>query len=240
MIGRIHSFESFGTVDGPGVRFVTFMQGCPLRCQFCHNPDTWDPNGNCQYEFTPEQLRDEVVKYRSFIKSGGVTVSGGEPLMQSEFVAEFFRLCHAEGLHTALDTSGAIITDKVLKVLDNTDLVLLDIKTMDAELYPTLTGVKQNNNLAFLDILEERKIKTWVRHVVVPNLTDNDEWLRKLGEHVSHYDCVEKIEILPYHTLGTYKYEKLGEKYKLEGVPALSAQRANEIRSMMSQYKPCQ
>ena len=205
MIGRIHSFESFGTVDGPGVRFVTFMQGCPLRCQFCHN-------GKCQYEFTPEQLRDEVVKYRSFIKSGGVTVSGGEPLMQSEFVAEFFRLCHAEGLHTALDTSGAIITDKVLKVLDNTDL----------------------------DILEERKIKTWVRHVVVPNLTDNDEWLRKLGEHVSHYDCVEKIEILPYHTLGTYKYEKLGEKYKLEGVPALSAQSANEIRSMMSQYKPCQ
>lgn len=240
MIGRIHSFESFGTVDGPGVRFVTFMQGCPLRCQFCHNPDTWDPIGKCQYEFTPEQLRDEVVKYRSFIKSGGVTVSGGEPLMQSEFVAEFFRLCHDEGLHTALDTSGAIITDKVLKVLDNTDLVLLDIKTMDAELYPTLTGVKQNNNLAFLDILEERKIKTWVRHVVVPNLTDNDEWLRKLGEHVSHYDCVEKIEILPYHTLGTYKYEKLGEKYKLEGVPALSAQRANEIRSMMSQYKPCQ
>lgn len=240
MIGRIHSFESFGTVDGPGVRFVTFMQGCPLRCLFCHNPDTWDPNGKCLYEFTPEQLRDEVVKYRSFIKSGGVTVSGGEPLMQSEFVAEFFRLCHDEGLHTALDTSGAIITDKVLKVLDNTDLVLLDIKTMDAELYPTLTGVKQNNNLAFLDILEERKTKTWVRHVVVPNLTDNDEWLRKLGEHVSHYDCVEKIEILPYHTLGTYKYEKLGEKYKLEGVPALSAQRANEIRSMMSQYKPCQ
>lgn len=240
MIGRIHSFESFGTVDGPGVRFVTFMQGCPLRCLFCHNPDTWDPNEKCLYEFTPEQLRDEVVKYRSFIKSGGVTVSGGEPLMQSEFVAEFFRLCHDEGLHTALDTSGAIITDKVLKVLDNTDLVLLDIKTMDAELYPTLTGVKQNNNLAFLDILEERKIKTWVRHVVVPNLTDNDEWLRKLGEHVSHYDCVEKIEILPYHTLGTYKYEKLGEKYKLEGVPALSAQRANEIRSMMSQYKPCQ
>ena len=240
MIGRILSIESFGTVDGPGVRFVTFMQGCPLRCQFCHNPATWDPNGKCQYEFTPEQLRDEVVKYRSFIKSGGVTVSGGEPLMQSEFVAEFFRLCHDEGLHTALDTSGAIITDKVLEVLGNTDLVLLDIKTMDAELYPTLTGVKQNNNLAFLDILDERKIKTWVRHVVVPNLTDNDEWLRKLGEHVSHYDCVEKIEILPYHTLGTYKYEKLGEKYKLEGVPALSAQRANEIRSMMSQYKPCQ
>mgnify|MGYP002657118705 FL=1 len=189
---------------------------------------------------TPEQLRDEALKYRSFIKSGGITVSGGEPLMQAEFVAEYFRLCHEEGLHTALDTSGAIITDKVLNVLDNTDLVLLDIKTMDAELYPRLTGVNQNNNLAFLDILEERGINTWIRHVVVPEITDNDKWLRKLGNHVAHYNCVEKIEILPYHTLGTYKYEKLGEKYKLMDTPALSAQRANEIRNMMSQYKPCQ
>lgn len=240
MIGRIHSLESFGTVDGPGVRFVAFMQGCPLRCLFCHNPDTWHIDGKCQYEFTPEQLINEVVKYRSFIKSGGVTVSGGEPLMQAEFVADFFQLCHEAGLHTALDTSGAIITDKVQKVLDNTDLVLLDIKTMDAELYPKLTGVKQNNNLAFLDILEERKIKAWVRHVVVPGLTDDDLWLHKLGEYVSHYNCVEKLEILPYHTLGTYKYKELGVKYRLEGVPALSEQRANEIRSMMAQYKTCQ
>lgn len=240
MIGRIHSFESFGTVDGPGVRFVVFMQGCPLRCQFCHNPDTWNPQGACQYEMTAEELKDEVVKYRSFIKSGGVTVSGGEPLMQAEFVAEFFGLCHAEGLHTALDTSGAIVTDKVQRVLDNTDLVLLDIKTMDAELYPTLTGVKQTNNLAFLDLLEQRGIRTWVRHVVVPGLTDNDEWLHRLGEHVARYACVERIEILPYHTLGEFKYEKLGLKYKLEGVPALSAERAQEIRRMMSAYKPCQ
>lgn len=240
MIGRIHSLESFGTVDGPGVRFVAFMQGCPLRCLFCHNPDTWHIDGKCQYELTPEQLINEVVKYRSFIKSGGVTVSGGEPLMQAEFVADFFQLCHEAGLHTALDTSGAIITDKVQKVLDNTNLVLLDIKTMDADLYPKLTGVKQNNNLAFLDILEERKIKAWVRHVVVPGLTDDDLWLHKLGEYVSHYNCVEKIEILPYHTLGTYKYKELGVKYRLEGVPALSEQRANEIRSMMAQYKTCQ
>ena len=240
MIGRIHSLESFGTVDGPGVRFVAFMQGCPLRCLFCHNPDTWHIDGKCQYEFTPEQLINEVVKYRPFIQSGGVTVSGGEPLIQAEFVADFFWLCHEAGLHTALDTSGAIITDKVQKVLDNTDLVLLDIKTMDTELYPKLTGVKQNNNLAFLDILEERKIKAWVRHVVVPGLTDDDLWLHKLGEYVSRYNCVEKIEILPYHTLGTYKYKELGERYRLEGVPALSEQRTNEIRSMMAQYKTCQ
>ncbi len=143
MIGRIHSFESFGTVDGPGIRFVAFMQGCPLRCLYCHNPDTWDPKGKCQYELTPQELLDEVLKYKTFIKNGGVTVSGGEPLIQAEFVAEFFRLCHEEELHTALDTSGIICDEHAMNVLDNTDLVLLDIKTMDSELYPRLTGVQQ-------------------------------------------------------------------------------------------------
>ncbi len=177
MIGRIHSFESFGTVDGPGIRFVAFMQGCPLRCLYCHNPDTWDPKGKCQYELTPQELLDEVLKYKTFIKNGGVTVSGGEPLIQAEFVAEFFRLCHKEGLHTALDTSGIICDEHAMNVLDNTDLVLLDIKTMDSELYPRLTGVQQKNNLLFLDKLEERGITTWVRHVVVPGFTDDDNWL---------------------------------------------------------------
>ena len=239
-IGRIHSFESFGTVDGPGVRFVVFMQGCPLRCLFCHNPDTWNPQGKCQYELSPQELTDEVVRYRPFIKSGGVTVSGGEPLMQADFVADFFDLCHREGLHTALDTSGAVIGGSVERVLDNTDLVLLDIKTMDAELYPRLTGISQSNNLAFLDILERRRLKTWVRHVVVPGLTDDDHWLRRLGEHVARYECVERIEILPYHTLGEHKYEQLGMKYRLGGTPALSTERAAEIRAMLSEYKPCQ
>lgn len=239
-IGRIHSFESFGTVDGPGVRFVVFMQGCPLRCMFCHNPDTWNPHGKCQYELSAQELIDEVVRYRPFIKSGGVTVSGGEPLMQANFVADFFSLCHKEGLHTALDTSGAIINNDVERVLDNTDLVLLDIKTMDPQLYPRLTGVGQTNNLAFLDTLEKRKLRAWVRHVVVPGLTDDDRWLRRLGEHVSRYECVERIEILPYHTLGTYKYEQLGMKYRLGGIPDLSAERADEIRIMLSEYKPCQ
>lgn len=239
MIGRIHSLESFGTVDGPGVRFVAFMQGCPLRCLFCHNPDTWRPDGECQYEMTPRQLVGEAAKYRPFIKKGGVTVSGGEPLMQADFVAEYFRLCHEEGFHTALDTSGCIISESVADVLSHTDLVLLDVKTMDPDLYPRLTGLSQTNNLAFLDILEERRVPVWVRHVVVPGLTDDDEWLCRLGEHVSHYDCVQKIEILPYHTLGEYKYEKLGMKYRLAGVPALSAERASEIRRMLSRYKPC-
>lgn len=240
MIGRIHSLESFGTVDGPGVRFVAFMQGCPLRCLFCHNPDTWDVKGKCQYEFTPEQLRDEVIRYRSFIKSGGVTVSGGEPLMQADFVAEFFELCHSEGLHTALDTSGAYISDSAMRVLDNTDLVLLDVKTMDSALYPRLTGVRQTNNLKFLDILEHRHIPTWIRHVVVPGITDNDEWLNALGHHVAQYECVERIEILPYHTLGEYKYRQLGLEYRLKNIPPLSAERAQEIREMLSVYRPCQ
>ena len=194
MIGHIHSLESFGTVDGPGVRFVAFMQGCPLRCMYCHNPDTWDPKGTCQYEMTPQQLVDEALRYRSFIKNGGVTVSGGEPLMQAEFVREYFRLCHNEGLHTALDTSGAFCTEDALRVLDETDLVLLDVKTMDTELYPKLTGIKQDNNLAFLDNLEERGIRTWIRHVVVPGVTDDDNWLIRLGEHVGRYKCVEKIK----------------------------------------------
>ncbi len=238
-IGRIHSVETFGTVDGPGIRFVAFMQGCPLRCQFCHNPDTWDPQAKCQYEMTPRQLLGEVLRYRSFIKNGGVTLSGGEPLMQAGFAAEFFALCQAEGLHTALDTSGFYCTPRALEVLQHTDLVLLDIKTMDPDLYPHLTRQRQENNLKFLDELQRRGISTWVRHVVVPGLTDDDEWLRRLGEHVSHYDVVQKIEILPYHTLGTFKYRQLGLTYPLEGVQPLSAERTKAIRQMLSVYKPC-
>lgn len=239
LIGHIHSFETFGTVDGPGVRFVAFMQGCPLRCLFCHNPDTWQIDATCKYNMTPEELFAEVQKYKSFIKSGGVTLSGGEPLMQADFVREFFRLCREAGVHTALDTSGALCNETALGVLDYADLVLLDIKTMNTQLYPKLTGVQQKSNLEFLEQLQKRNVKTWIRHVVVPGLTDNDEWLDKLGEHVAKYDCVEKIEILPYHTLGEFKYKNLGLKYSLDGVPPLSAERAKQIRERLSKFKPC-
>lgn len=239
MIGHIHSIETFGTVDGPGIRFVAFMQGCPLRCMFCHNPDTWNAQRQCQYNLTPEELLKEVLSYRSFYSSGGITLSGGEPLMQADFVHHFFKLCHAEGLHTALDTSGAYLSPKVEEVLAETDLVLLDIKTMDAELYPRLTGQSQKNNLMFLDRLQSLGIPTWIRHVVVPGLTDNDQWLDRLGQHVSQYSVVEKIEILPYHTLGEYKYEKLGINYPLKGTEPLKAERVNEIRKQLSKYKPC-
>ncbi len=216
------------------------MQGCPLRCQFCHNPDTWNPNGKCQYEMTPSQLRDEAMRYYNYINKGGVTLSGGEPLLQAEFVTEYFRLCHEEGLHTALDTSGYFCTPHAMEALEHTDLALLDIKTMDAQLYQKLTGVPQKNNLRFLDILQEHGITTWIRHVVVPGLTDNDEWLHRLGEHIARYSVVKKIEILPYHTLGAYKYKKLGIPYPLEGVKDLSPERTKAIKQMMSQYAETQ
>ena len=238
MKGRIHSMESFGTVDGPGIRFVAFMQGCPLRCQFCHNPDTWNPQGDCQYELTPQQLLEEVMRYKSFIAKGGVTLSGGEPLMQPLFAREFLARCQSEGLHTAIDTSGAYCTPNALAVLDHTNLVLLDIKTMNPALYPMLTGARIENNLRFLDELQERGTDVWVRHVVVPGLTDDDHWLHELGRHVARYSVVKKIEILPYHTLGAYKYEQMHMAYPLQGVESLSAARTQEIRQMLSAYKP--
>lgn len=227
MIGNIHSLESFGTVDGPGIRFVTFMQGCPLRCLFCHNPDTWDPAAECQYHMTPQELFDETVRYRSFIANGGVTVTGGEPLMQAEFVREYFALCQADGIHTALDTSGIYVTSTALSVLDHTNLVLLDIKTLDPDLHKRLTGHPGDNPRKFLDELQQRGIKTWIRHVVVPGLTDNDEWLEALGQFVNGYSVIEKVELLPYHTMGTFKYEKLGIAYPLAGVEPLSPERLN-------------
>lgn len=239
MTGRIHSLESFGTVDGPGIRFVVFMQGCPLRCQYCHNPDTWDLHGECKYEMTPEELFTEVNKYRSYISSGGVTVTGGEPLLQAAFVREFFSICMREGIHTTLDTSGFLLTPQALSVLDYTNLVLLDIKTINPELHPVLTGVKGDNTLRFLDELEKWGIATWVRHVVVPGLTDDAYWLNALGEYISRFKVVEKIEVLPYHTMGAFKYRQLGIPYTLEGVEPLSAESLKAAREILAKYVKC-
>lgn len=225
MQGKIHSLESFGTVDGPGIRFVVFLQGCPLRCLYCHNPDTWDTKGGSKYLFTPDELLAEVLRYKSFIAKGGVTVTGGEPLLQAEFVKEFFLLCKEEGIHTALDTSGAIITERALNALDNTDLVLLDVKSIDAVQHKELTGVKMNNTLKCLEYLEENNIPTWVRHVIVPGWTDNDTLLKKLADFLSPYQCVEKVELLPYHDMGTRKYEQMGLEHSLKGVAPLSDER---------------
>lgn len=230
--GRIHSLESFGTVDGPGIRFVVFMQGCPLRCLYCHNPDTWDTRGEAKYRLSPASLLAEVLRYKSYISNGGVTVTGGEPLLQPEFLKEFYRLCKREGIHTALDTSGYVCSDKALDVLEYVDLALLDIKTADAVLHPRLTGVPAENTFKFLDELEKRNVPAWIRHVVVPGLTDDDVALGTLAEYISRYRVVQKVEVLPYHTMGAYKYKSLGLAYPLEGVPPLSPERLQEIKTL--------
>lgn len=234
--GKIHSLESFGTVDGPGIRFVVFMQGCPLRCLYCHNPDTWEVKRETPYQLEPKALLAEVLRYKNFIAKGGVTVTGGEPLLQPEFLKEFFRLCRENGIHTALDTSGYICSGKALEVLEYVDLVLLDIKTIDAGLHPRLTAVKLDNTLRFLDELEKRDIPVWVRHVVVPGLTDNDEDLEKLAGYVSRYKVIQKAELLPYHTMGTYKYEAQGLDYKLKGVEPLSAERLANAKTIFRKH----
>lgn len=231
--GRIHSLESFGTVDGPGIRFVTFLQGCPLRCLYCHNPDTWEPRRKVAYELTPRELLDEALRYRNFIVRGGVTLTGGDPLMQAEFAREYFRLCREEGLHTALDTAGSIVTPQTLAVLDFTDLVLLDIKALDADLCRRVSGVDGSRTLRFLDAVQQRGTPVWIRHVVVPGLTDDDAQLDKLVAYLKPYTVVQKIEWLPYHTLGVFKYKELGVPYPLDGVEPLSAER---IRAICERY----
>lgn len=222
MLGRIHSIESFGTVDGPGIRFLAFLQGCPMRCLFCHNPDTWDKDAPVEYEWTAEELLEETLRYKSFIKSGGVTCTGGEPLMQADFVREYFTLCREKGIHTALDTSGVIFNDKVKAVLDVTDLVLLDIKTLDDTLHKTYTCAERTNNHAFLNYLQEIGKPTWIRHVVVPGYTYDDERLLALKDYLAAYTVVQKVELLPYHSMGAYKYEKLGIPYPLKDLPELT------------------
>ncbi len=237
---KIHSLESFGTVDGPGIRFVAFLQGCPLRCLYCHNPDTWGvhssekgPDVSEIREMSARELFEEVCRYKSFIKSGGVTLSGGEPLMQAKEILEFFEMCRADGIHTALDTSGVLWNADVERLLDFTDLVLLDIKSIDEAQFETLTVTgKLRKSLDFLDILQQRGVKTWIRHVVVPGYTDDDALLERLKTFALSYSVVEKVEILPYHNLGVPKYEALGLDYPLDGVEPLSAERIASIRSM--------
>ena len=230
LLGRIHSLESFGTVDGPGIRFVTFLQGCPLRCLYCHNPDTWCVESEVKYELTPQQLVEEVMRYRSFIAKGGVTLTGGEPLMQADFCREFFRLCHEEGIHTALDTAGTIFNEKTLSVLDFTDLIMLDIKALHPDLCRKVCGNDGRNALRWLDELEKRGKEVWIRHVVVPGLTDDGGLLEELWEYLKPYKVVRKIEWLPYHTMGVFKYKDLGVEYLLDDVPPLSAERIRYIR----------
>ena len=219
MIGHIHSIESFGTVDGPGIRFVIFMQGCTLKCKYCHNRDTWKVNAG--KKITIDELVKEIQNYRTYIENsgGGVTVSGGEPLLQAEFVTELFKNLKELGIHTALDTAGSIpLSPSIKELLKYTDLVLLDIKHIDDEKSKNLTGFSNKNNLEFAKYLNNINIPIWIRQVLVPGYTDDKFDLQKLKAFINSLSNVEKVELLPYHNLGKFKWDEIGDKYELENV----------------------
>ena len=216
---KIHSTESFGTVDGPGIRFVLFLQGCHLQCKYCHNRDTWDMNGG-EYKLVDEII-EKIKKYKNYImpSGGGVTVTGGEPLLQANFVLELFKRLKIDGISTCIDTSGMVgLTDEIKEVLKYTDLVLLDIKHIDSEKCKELVGISNKMELEFARYLSDNKIKMWIRQVLVPGYTDDEKDLLKLKDFISTLDTVEKVQILPYHSMGKYKWEKLRMKYPLDGV----------------------
>ena len=223
--GRLHSIETFGTVDGPGVRFVVFFQGCPMRCIYCHNPDTWDIE-NASLTLTAEETLAKMTRNLPFYKTGGITASGGEPLVQIDFLTELFTLAKAEGIHTCLDTSGATFnekdTERIDKLLAVTDLVMLDIKHTDEGEHLKLTKRPITAPLAFLNHLNEKGVKVRIRQVLVPGITDTEEQLTALGKIVASVKNLDKVEILPYHELGRVKYEKLGIDYPLEGTRTLT------------------
>ena len=229
-LGRVHSTDSFGTVDGPGIRYVVFMQGCLMRCRYCHNRDTWDLREGGEVKSHEEVFR-EILKVKSFL-TGGVTVTGGEPLLQAEFVSELFAECRKHGIHTCLDTNGFTksITEPVERLLENTDLVLLDIKHMDEDLHQKLTYVTGRHTRNFALYLHEINKPAWFRYVVVDGYTVDPQYARMLAEFVEPMKNVEKLEILPYHSLGVHKWDLLNDTYELESVKPPSSEALEAIK----------
>jgi pyruvate formate lyase activating enzyme len=233
--GRIHSIESMGLVDGPGVRTVVFFQGCKLRCAYCHNPDTWATEGGTEY--TPEELLKKILRFKPYFErsGGGVTFSGGDPLLQPEFLLEMLQLCKEQGIHTTVDTSGYGLGsyDEILKY---TDLVLLDIKHVDDFGYKNLTGRSMHGLNQFLKALDRSNVKVWLRHVVVPGITEGKEHFERLKEIIKDIKNVEKLELLPYHTLGVQKYEKMNIPYRLEGVEPMDKQQTKGMEKELNDF----
>ena len=242
MNGYIHSTESFGTVDGPGVRFVIFLQGCPMRCQYCHNPDTWKMNAGTVR--TPQSLIQEYERNQAFYSSGGITVTGGEALMQIDFLLELFTLAKQRNIHTCLDTSGVTYhpgasdyNRKLDTLMAVTDLVLLDIKHMDSTIHKELTGHDNTNILAFARYLDEKNIPVWIRHVIVPGITDDAKYLTLLGEFLGTLSNIKALDVIPYHIMGITKYENLGIPYPLQGVePATQKQAMAAKQAILTAY----
>lgn len=240
MLAKVHSFESFGTVDGPGVRFVIFLKGCPLRCKYCHNPDTWTQDNSKLYDV--ETIISEVLKYKNYFgKYGGVTVSGGEPLLQIDFLIEFFTKLKELGINTCCDTSGCVfdknnrvLLDKFDKLISVTDLFLLDIKHINNDEHIKLTGKKNSNILDFANYLSINNKKMWIRHVIVPGITLNQKYLLELKDFLKNLNGIEKVEILPYHTFGVKKYDELGIKYELKDVNPPTNDDIKEVEDLFS------
>ena len=240
IFGNVHSIESFGTVDGPGIRLVVFLQGCPMRCLYCHNPDTWSYGENKKV-FVSEIL-DKYDRVKEFLKNGGITVTGGEPLSQIDFVTELFKQAKQKNIHTALDTSGVIFNRNNLgqfdRLLKYTDLVLLDIKHINDEEHKKLTGFSNKNILDFAIYLSEKNIPIWVRHVVVPTITDDEKYLKELGVFLSNIKSLKALDILPYHNMAISKYENLNIDYPLKDISPLTKEDAMKARQIIiNSYK---
>lgn len=238
--GRIHSIESFGAADGPGVRYIVFLQGCHMRCRYCHNPDTWAMEDKTSYEETPAETLAKAIRYKSYWKgNGGITVSGGEALLQIDYVTELFRLAKTKGIHTTLDTSGNPFTreepffSKFNELMKYTDLFMLDIKHIDSDKHKNLTAHGNSNILDMAKYLSDNGKDMWIRHVLVPGVTNSDEDLKKLGEFVKSLKNVKRFEILPYHTLGVFKWKELGMKYTLEDVNPPTAEQIKRAEEIM-------
>ena len=238
VIGTIHSTENFGTVDGPGVRFIVFTQGCRMRCQFCHNPDTWKIGGG--KERSTDDILAEALRYKTYWgKDGGITVSGGEPLLQMEFLIDLFKKAKAAGVHTTLDSCGKPFTreepffSQFEELMKYTDLILFDIKHIDDEQHKVLTSLGNSNILEMAKYLSEINQPVWIRHVLVPQRTDYDEYLIRLSDFIKTLNNVKKVEVLPYHTMGLYKYQEMGIPYPLEGIETPSTERVNNAKKII-------
>ncbi|MFJ1261908.1 pyruvate formate-lyase-activating protein [Capnocytophaga canis] len=241
----IHSVESFGNIDGPGIRYVVFFQGCMLRCKYCHNPDTWELHNDDAKMMTTDELVSDIVKYKTFFQAsgGGVTLSGGEPLLQLDFVLELFTKLKSLGISTCVDTCGGfyantpIINEKILKLISLTDLFLVDIKHIDDTQHQRLTKRHNKNIITFIDFLSQNGAKMWVRHVLVPKWTDDDVYLQKLRDYIDTLQGVERVEVLPYHDMAKFKYDELGIDYPLKDIERPSKERIeNAIKILGARY----
>lgn len=232
ILGNIHSIESFGTVDGPGIRLVVFMQGCPMRCKYCHNPDTWDYNDN--KKISVEKILEKYESIKEFLKNGGITLTGGEPLMQIDFAIQLFKTAKERNIHTAIDTSGVIFNkEKIDELIKYTDLFMLDIKHIDDEEHKKLTGHSNQQILELAKYISEKNIPLWIRHVVVPTITDKEEYLQELGRFIAGLKSLKALDVLPYHNMAISKYESLGTEYPLKDIPPLTKEQAIKARTII-------